>query len=170
MKLYRFSPVTIEEELREAITHIHRECHKLCQQAFGYHLPVAGNVGIFAHYEDEYRNLVSIQEEITSKENPFNDKYFRLLRPIHIEEKDGIPAAEYTHLYIRKPDPYRHHVGDIDFYMEEGAYKTLRGEMLGGKQLDCARIYPGDTHNMIELFHPDSDVLGYVNYKMMKEY
>ena len=52
MKLYRFSPIKDKAELIEAIKHIHFECFKLCKEAFDKYLPVAGNVGLFFHYED----------------------------------------------------------------------------------------------------------------------
>lgn len=170
MRLYRFSPITTQDELVAAIRYLHKECHKLCKEAFGEYLPVAGNIGVFSHYDDEYRQLVEIQQSATTEENPFNGKYFKLLKPIRVEADDDIPGATYTHLYVRKPDPYRHHVGDVDFYLEEEKYKLLYSEMQSGKRITSARIYPADTHNMIELHNPDSDALGYVNYKTMKDY
>ncbi len=170
MKLYRFSPVTTQDELVTAIRHIHLGCHKLCKEAFGTYLPVAGNVGVFSHYDDEYQQLVNIQQFVTTQENPFNGKYFKLLTPIEVGASGDVPSATYTHIYIRKPDPYRHHVGDIDFYLEKEKYKSLYEQIQRGKKVTSARIYPADTHNMIELYNPDSDVLGYVNYKTMKDY
>ncbi len=132
MKLYRFSPIQNEQELLEAIHYIHTETHKLCRNSMSKDLPNAGNMGIFCHYDEEYMKLVEIRKQLTHPSDNPDQKYFLLHNPIHIEEANGIPATTYTHLYIRKPDPYRHHVGDVDFYLEEEAYKQLKQSLLDG--------------------------------------
>ncbi len=50
MQLYRFSPTKSQNELFQAIEHIHFECYKLCKNSFGYYLPNAGNTRVFCHY------------------------------------------------------------------------------------------------------------------------
>lgn len=125
MKLYRFSPIKNKEELLEAIKHVHFECYKLCKQSFGYYLPNAGNMGIFCHYDDEYETLINIRQELTESSYNLNQKYFRLYDPIVIPATSDVPETAYTYLYIRKPDPYRHHVGDVDFYLEPEKYKVI---------------------------------------------
>ena len=62
-KLYRFSPIKNEEELLKAIKHIHFESYKLCKQSFGYYLPNSGNIGIFCHYDKEYKQLIDIRKK-----------------------------------------------------------------------------------------------------------
>ena len=57
MKLYRFSPIKNKEQLIEAIEYTHLKCLELCKKIYGKHLPVAGNIGIFCHYDDEYKFL-----------------------------------------------------------------------------------------------------------------
>lgn len=169
MKLYRFSPIKSEQELLEAITYIHFESHKLCKQSFGKYLPNAGNVGIFCHYDDEYRYLTNLREKLTESSENFNQKYFRLHKPVVIPAKDGVPETSYEFLYVRQPDPYRHHVGDIDFFLEESEYAELKREMEAGQAIPGARDFPGPHLEMVELFDPDSDVLAYVSTKMMTE-
>lgn len=170
MKLYRFSPIKNKEELFEAIKHIHFEAHKLCEQSFGYYLPNnAGNLGVFCHYDDEYETLIKIRKELTEPSDDPNQKYFTLLKPIVIPAQDDIPETTYTHLYIRKPDPYRHHVGDVDFYLEPGAYKKLKVELLAGKKMKGARVFDRPDLDMIELYDPDVDVLAYVSTEKMSE-
>src|SRR3989338_6131675 len=132
MKLYRFSPIESRVELLKAIKHIHFECHKLCKQTFGKYLQNAGNVGVFCHYDDELIVLKKIQEKIIkSSDNP-NQKYFQLNTPIVIPAQGDIPKTTYTNLYIRKPDPYRSHVGDIDFYLEPQKYKSFKKLIMTG--------------------------------------
>jgi hypothetical protein len=127
----------------------------------GKFLPVTGAIVIFTHYQDEYGYLKQLLFELTSPEEPFNGKYYRLHDPITFPENGPIPSATYTHLYIRKPDPYRGHVGDTDFYLKPTSFENEKELVANGKYKN-ARIYPGDHLNMIELHHPDIDTLGYI--------
>lgn len=167
MKLYRFSPIKTKEDLFEAIKHVHFECYKLCKQSFAYYLPNAGNMGIFCHYEDEYDNLIKIRKELTEESDNVNQKYFRLHSPIVISERGDIPETTYTYLYIRKPDPYRFHVGDVDFFLENEKYNNLKQSMIEGNKLTGARIFDRPDLNMIELYDPDVDALAYVSTETM---
>ena len=151
----------------EAIKHIHFECHNLCKQSFGYYLPNAGNIGVFCHYEEEYQRLIEIRKELTEVSDNPNQKYFRLYEPIIIPAQGGIPETTYTYLYIRRPDPYRHHVGDLDFYLEPEKYTKLKQSLLGGKKVRGTRIFGRADLDMIELFDPDVDALAYVSTKQM---
>lgn len=169
MKLYRFSPIKNEAQLLEAIKHIHFECYKLCKQSLGKNLPNAGNVGVFCHYDDEYIKLTKIRERLTEKSNNVNQKYYQLHEPIIIHKKGDVPETVYTFLYVRKPDPYRHHVGDVDFHLEPEKYKKLKQAMLKGKKVKGARVFERPDLNMIELFDPDVDALGYVSTEKMSE-
>ncbi|KKU19545.1 MAG: hypothetical protein UX31_C0005G0037 [Candidatus Nomurabacteria bacterium GW2011_GWA1_46_11] len=169
MKLYRFSPIDDETELKKAIEHIHFSCYQLCKQSFGKYLPNAGNIGVFCHYEDEYKTLTKIREKLTEPSDNFNQKYFRLHKSIIIPAKDDILETTYTHLYVRKPDPYRHHVGDLDFYLESEEYVELKRSLLDGKEIKGARVFERPDLDMIELYDPDIDALGYVSTKKMTE-
>lgn len=169
MKLYRFSPIQNEKELMEAIKYTHFECYKLCKQAFGKYLPNAGNIGIFCHYENEYKLLTEIRERLTESSDNINQKYFRLHKPIVVPAKEGVPETIYTYLYIRKPDPYRAQIGDVDFYLEPQKYKKLKEEMLNGKVMKGARLFDRPDLDMIELYDPGSDALGYVSTEKMTE-
>ncbi len=167
MQLYRFSPIQSSEELFKAIEYIHFACFALCKQSFGRYLPIAGNVGVFCHYDDEFELLINIRIKLTKPSNNPNQKYFELYKPIIIKAKGDVPKTIYTHLYIRKPDPYRYHVGDIDFYLEQDKYNTLKKNLLLGKKLEGARVFERVDLDMIELYNPDIDVLAYVSTKIM---
>ena len=169
MKLYRFSPIESKEALLEAITHLHFACHKLCFASFGRYLPVAENIGIFCHYQAEYEFLIQLREELTIASSNWNQKYFELQEPITIPETNDIPSATYKYLYVRKPDPYRHHVGDIDFYLPNTEYQSLKEQFHAGNPLPGARIFPEDRLDMIELHHPNNDGLSYVSNVTMTE-
>ncbi len=169
MKLYRFSPIQSKEELANAIHHIHSESYKLCKSALGKYLPNAGNIGIFCHYDEEWEFLTEIRKKLTADSANFNQKYFKLHEPIVIPATEGIPEAKYEFLYIRKPDPYRHHVGDLDFYLEQEEYESLKNSMLKGKNVEGARVFDRPDLDMIELHNPDVDVLAYVSTEYMTD-
>ncbi len=88
----------------KAIEYTHFACFELCKKAFGKHLPVSGNIGIFSHFDDEFVLLTKIREELTDMNDNWNQKYFRLHNPITFSAKDDIPETTYTYLYVRRPD------------------------------------------------------------------
>lgn len=169
MKLYSFSPIKSKEELFEAIRFVHFSCYKLCKQSFGKYLSNAGNVGVFCHYDDEYEYLTEVRKELTESSENVDQKYFYLHEPIIIPAQKDVPGTTYTYLYIRRPDPYRHHVGDVDFYLEESEYMKSKTEMINGKRIKGARIFDRPDLDMIELYDPDVDALGYVSTNKMTE-
>lgn len=169
MKLYRLSPIKSKEELLKAIEHIHFACYELCKQSFDKYLPNAGNMGVFCHYDDEYNFLTKLREELTEPSDNIDQKYFRLFEPINIPRKGDVPETVYTYLYIRKPDPYRHHAGDVDFYLDNAAYSELKKSLKDGKVIKGARVFPRPDLDMIELYDPDIDALGYVSTSRMTE-
>ena len=169
MKLYRFSPIQNQDELLEAIKYIHFACYKLCKQSFGEYLSNAGNMGIFCHYDDEHTRLVEIRKQIARPSDDPNQKYFELHEPIVIPAQDDVPETTYTHLYIRKPDIYRAQVGDIDFYLEQSEYDKLKRSLIDGAEIKGARVFPRNDLDMIELYDPDVDALGYVSTNVMSE-
>jgi hypothetical protein len=169
MKLYRFSPIQNQDELLEAVKHVHFACYELCKVSFGKYLPNAGNMGIFCHYDEEYKKLVNIRNQIAKPSDDPNQKYFELYEPIVIPAQDDIPETTYTHLYIRKPDIYRAQVGDVDFYLEQNEYDALKSGLVSGKQIPGARIFPRNDLDMVELYNPDIDALGYVSTNTMSQ-
>lgn len=169
MKLYRFSPILNKEELIEAIKHTHLECMKLCKQSLGKYLPIAGNIGIFCHYDSEYETLIKIREELTENSENFNQKYFLLHEPIVIPAQNDVPETIYTYLYIRKPDQYRAQVGDVDFVLSDQKYVELKNSLLNGGKINGTRIFDRPDLDMVELSDPDLDALAYVSTKAMTE-
>lgn len=166
MKLYRFSPIQNEAQMMEAIKHIHAACNALCLQSMGRYLPVAGNIGVFCHYEDEYIFLKKLQAELADLSKSVYGKYFRLQKPIVIEAQGDIPKTTYSYLYIRKPDPNKYQVGDVDFYLEPDNYVQLKQSVLDGKEIKGARVLPNRPDlDLIELYDSKVDVLGFIGDK-----
>lgn len=161
MKLYRFSPISSYEELVRSVSHVHVESLALCKQTFGEYLPVVGSIAVFTHSEEEFAFLTELLETIAFAETPFNGKYHRLKTPITVDE-GGVPSGTYTHLYIRRPDPYRSQVGDADLYLNPERYHAEKQRVSNGL-VKGARVFPEARLDMIELYDFNSDVLAYVD-------
>lgn len=168
MKLYRFSPIRSKEELLAAISHVHFQCYKLCKHSFGRYFTNAQNIGIFCHYNDEYAFLTELRQELTETSDNIKQKYFRLHEPIVIPAQGDVPETTYSYLYIRKPDPYRAQVGDIDFYVAPDEYGKLKQSAKQNK-FPGARVFDREDLDMIELYDPDVDALGYVSTSTIAE-
>ena len=136
---------------------------------FGKYFPVAGNMGVFCHYDNEYKFLTKLREEMTEAFDNLNQKYFRLHEPIIVPAKDDIPETTYTYLYIRRPDQYRAQVGDVDFVIGDKEYIELKKSLQSGSQLNGAKIFDRPDLDMVELSDPDIDALAYVSTTAMTE-
>lgn len=166
MKPFRFSPIQDKEQMLKAIEHIHVTCHALCKQSMGSYLPVAGNVGVFCHYDDECIFLKKLQSELTDLSKSVYGKYFRLHEPIVIKAMGGIPKTTYSYLYIRKPDLQKPQVGDIDFILESEKYTQFKQSLIDGKIIKGVRTLPKRPDlDLIELYDSDNDAWGYIGNK-----
>jgi hypothetical protein len=162
MKPFRFSPIEDKTELLKALEYIHLESFRLCKKYLGYLLPIAGNIGIFCHYEDEFERLTEIRKELTDISINWNSKYFLLHTPIVIPAGNGIPETTYTYLYIRKPDASHPQVGDMDFYLEPNTYSELKQSVLSEKITKGVKIFDRPDLDLIELSDPETDVVAFV--------
>ena len=169
MKLYLFSPIKNEQELLEAIKHTHFACFELCKKTFNKYFPVAGNMGIFCHYDSEYKFLTELRKKLTEESGNLNQKYFRLHNPIVIPARGDVPKTTYTYLYIRRPDQYRAQVGDVDFVIGDKEYTELKKSLQKGSQINGAKIFDRPDLDMVELSDPDIDALAYVSTRAMTE-
>lgn len=169
MHQFRFSPISDVNQLMEAIKYIHFSCFKLCKDFFGEYLPVAGNLGVFCHYDDEFRFLTALKENMTDKSDNWNNKYFRLRQPIIVPAQKGISETIYTYLYIRRPDSQKPQVGDVDFVVKgERFAESKRLALSGHKAGKVAAEYRSDL-DMVCLSNPDIDVLAYITDTFMNE-
>ena len=166
MNQYKFSPIQNEGQLIDAIAYIHHTCHMLCKKSFGTYLPVAGNVGIFCHFDDEYTQLTTLQKKLTDSSDLIYGKYYQLYKPIAIPIQDNVPAACYSYLYIRKPDIIKYQVGDIDFYLEPIKYSKLKQSLINGETMKGTRLIPNRPDlDLIELYDLKVDAFAYIGNK-----
>lgn len=89
MKPRKFSPIENREQLLETIKYTHFRCFELLKKNFGKYLPVAGNIGIFCHYDEEYQFLTDLRKQLTVESDNWNQKYYRLAEPITISAEGG---------------------------------------------------------------------------------
>lgn len=169
MKRFRFSPIKNQEELLKAVKYIHIESFKLCNQKLGYFLPVAGNIGVFCHDDEEFEFLTGIREKLTDYSANWNKKYFRLYQPLVIPATEGIPETSYTYLYIRKNDAEHDQVGDLDFYMEPSRYKELKQSLVLGKKIQGVEILDRPDLDLIQISDTNVDVVAFIGQKTMAE-
>lgn len=149
MKLYRFSPMKSEKDLLKSVKYVVTQNTKLCEKTIGKRLKIS-YITIFSHYENEYKILEKILNKIGKYYNENNGLRVVVNKPIRIG------SNLITHIRVRKPDPYRKQVGCTDFDVNYGEFK---GQYLGSKHL---RLIERKDYEMIEFYHPDFDVLGYV--------
>lgn len=166
---FRFSPIKSKEELLKAIEYTHFTCFELCKKVFGKYLPVSGNIGIFSHFDNEFIFLTKLREELTDKEDNWNQKYFCLYKPIRFPAKGDTPEATYTYLYTRRPDPEKAQVGDVDLVIEKDRFIELKSQSLEGKEVNGVELFYRPDLDMIRLSRPDVDVLPYATTKYMYE-
>jgi hypothetical protein len=168
MKSYRFSPIENKEKLFEAIKYTHFKCFELCKNIFGRYLPVAGNIGIFCHFENEYQFLTELRKQLTIESDNWNQKYYRLHEPITIPSQEDVPETIYTYLYIRKPDQHME-VGDVDFVLDDREYDELKKSLLEGKKIKGMEIFDRPELDLIRLSDPDADTISFIGTKNIAE-
>lgn len=155
-KHYKYSPIKNSDELLDAATYVIGEMKALSKQLLGEELPVA-SVKIFAHYTEEYEELKKILHSLGELEfETYTSMYVKLHRPIAINNQ------AVNLLGIRIPDPYRAQVGCGDFIISENYASFEKKHITDDDPTRLIRKAVGHKLSMIELWHPDSDVLGYV--------
>jgi hypothetical protein len=157
MKLYRFSPIQSESDCAEALEYIDEKLRELSRLVIEEKLPI-NTLKIFAHYDDEYAFLKKWVDSIGKNDDAGSATSY------YVKPKESMvvhdDAIEY--LGIRVPDPYRSQVGCGDYVVSN--FDEFRTKYLG--KSPYIREVTHQKYQMLELFHPDIDVLGYI----VKEY
>lgn len=157
MKFYRFSPLTSSDDCLKALEYIDEKLRALSALVLDVKLPV-NTLKIFAHYEDEYSFLREWADSLgESKDEGSSTSYY-----VEPAEPMTVNDDPIEYVGIRVPDPYRAHVGCGDYVVEN--YDEIKSKYLGSSPY--IREVPHEKYQMLELFHPDIDVLGYI----VKEY
>lgn len=153
MSLYRFSPIKTEASATAALEYVHDNLRELSSLVLKEHLSIK-TLKIFAHYQEEYNFLYDWSHAIgkQDKESSATSLYVEPYSPLVIKDE----PIEY--IGIRVPDPYRSQVGCGDFEVEDFEY--FKDKYLG--KSPYIREIEHSTYTMLEIFHPDFDVLAYI--------
>ena len=153
MKLYRFSPIQNTEACLRSLRYIDEKLRELSSLIVDEQLPI-NTLKIFAHYDSEYAFLENWVNSLgMSEDEGSSTSYY--VRPTQAMTINSDPI-EYVG--IRVPDPYRSQVGCGDFVVRN--FEKLRKKYLGASPF--IREIQHQKYQMLELFHPDMDVLGYI--------
>lgn len=147
-KIYRFSPITNSRELDETFKYLTTNLENLSEKLFNERLPIT-TLKIFAHYPEEYKY---IHDLISSKGK---EASFSSETSLYVETDEIVNTYNIKYLGIRVVDPYRMQVGCGDYEIDN--FEEFKKKWLG--KSDFIRSFRED---MIEIWHPDFDVLGYV--------
>jgi hypothetical protein len=154
MRLSRFSPITSSEDCFSILEYIDKQLGELSNLVLGETPPV-NTLKIFAHYEDEYGRLRQWVDTLGPREDDLvssTSYYVKPSSPVRVNQD----LVDY--IGIRVADPYRGQVGCGDFAVDD--FDAFKSKYLGKSPF--LREMPHQTFEMLELFHPDSDVLGYI--------
>ena len=146
--IYRFSPIKNEGEIDEALAYMTLELEKLSDEVIKQVLPI-NTLKIFAHYQAEYDYLHSYVVNL-GENSPFSSDTSRYAKVARKIENHNI---EY--IGVRIVDPYRLHVGCGDYEIEN--FNEIKEKYKGTSPY--IRVFSED---MLEIWHPDFDVLGYI--------
>lgn len=116
--------------------------------------PPVNTLKIFAHYENEYIFLKEWANSIGKNEDSDSTTSY-YVRPF---EPTAINNDPIEYIGIRVPDPYRAQVGCGDYVVEN--YDEFKDKYLNTSVY--IREVAHHKYEMLELFHPDIDVLGYI--------
>lgn len=146
--LYRFSPIKDEKTFNAALEYITCELEKLSQKLFDEKLSIT-ILNVFAHYPEEYKYL----HTLVSQKGP--KAQFSSESSLYVEHSQKIVDYTIEYLGVRIVDPYRMQVGCGDYEVDN--FDEFKKKWLG--KSDFIRQFSDD---MIEIWHPDFDILGYV--------
>lgn len=145
---FRFSPITDEDTLNKAFEYVAAELRKLSLKILNEKLPIT-TLKIFPHFQEEYEYLYKLISSM-GKPAPFNSK-----TSFYSKTSKQIDENAIKYLGVRIVDPERPQVGCGDY--EINNFDEFR-EKYAGK----SKFVRDFRKDMLEIWHPDFDVLGYV--------
>lgn len=148
MALYRFSPITTKEQFETALAYTSDQLTKLAETVLQESLSPA-SLKIFAHYYDEYDRLRDLLPSYGAESSSSKTS-------LYVNASLEVEGELMKQIGIRVVDPYRSQVGCGDYAAD---YDEIAERYLGKtpyiREVDHALT-------MLEIWHPDFDVLGYI--------
>lgn len=149
---YQFSPIPNKIALTQAVVYVAEHSSQMCERIIGKTLPIH-TLTVFTHTDIEFEQLKSV---LATMGTPYNENNGPR---VTLHESITVGNNTITHLRIRHPDLERPQVGCNDFDVEN--YETFKSEYLA-KHPEYLVLIKRPEYEMIEIRHPDFDVLAYV--------
>jgi hypothetical protein len=146
---YRFSPITTKEQFKSALAYTSEQLVQLAETVLQKSLR-PDTLKIFAHYYDEYDTLRDLLSHYGPKSSISSET------SLYVDSSEEVNDDLIKWLGIRVVDPYRAQVGCGDYAAN---YSEIAERYLG-KTTYVRKVDHALT--MLEIWHPDFDVLGYV--------
>jgi len=151
-KQYKFSPIKSEAEIKAVLSYLTTQLEKLSLEIFKEKLPIT-TLKIFPHYFDEYKYLFEYVKGLGPKASFSSDTSY------YAEVDEMISGYNIKYIGVRIVDPYRLHVGCGDYELDD--FESFRK-----KHSNESELVRDFREEMLEIWHPDFDVLGYVVPKL----
>ncbi len=146
--LYRFSPIENEKVFKQVLEYLTSELEKLSQKLLKQSLPIT-TLKVFPHYPEEYAYL----HKLISKKGP--KASFSSDTSLYVQVNEKIKGHNIKYLGVRIVDPYRLQVGC-------GDYEIKNIEEFKKQNTNTSQFVRNFREDMVELWHPNFDILGYV--------
>jgi hypothetical protein len=147
-KLYRFSPIKTEEDFDKVLEYLVNELENLSLKYFEEKLPI-NTLKVFAHYPEEYDFLYKLVYKLGPKAVLSSETSY------YVNVNKKIKDYKIDYIGLRIVDPYRMQVGC-------GDYEIKNFNEIKEKFKNTSQYIREFSDDMIEIWDPDSDVLGYV--------
>lgn len=138
--------------MRRAIRYVAARSRTLIKRIAGRSLKIS-YLTLYTHRPQEYERLYAFMSELGKPEEVLDGTKFTLKVPL----RTG--AGPLKRVRIRRPDPYRAHVGAADF--DVGDYTDFRDAEMEQNQGDI-RLIQREGYEIMEFHHPDFDIFAYV--------
>jgi len=140
-----------KEDLIKAVDAIASGTSSLAKKIIGRTFPIM-SLTVFTHSEAEFELLNKVLDDLGKPYDYNNGPRVELYSPIIVDNN------QIKYLRIRKPDVERSQMGCNDF---ETNYMKFKNKYLS-KYPNNLRLIKRPEYEMIELYHPEFDVLAYI--------
>lgn len=155
MTEFRFCPIDTHKKFEEALEYVADSAGMLALRLCGERLPVS-IVKLFAHDEKEYSFLESLVRQHGQRSEVSSGMSF------YVDVSTGltIMGTGITLLGVRKPDPTKSQIGCGDYEIPD--FPNFAERVLKEQPEYAQPVENAHGLGMVELHHPDFDVLGYI--------
>jgi hypothetical protein len=155
VSLYKFSPIETQEQFEAALGYVAENVGNLAVRLCGQRMPVP-ILKLFAHYNSEYQILEGFVKRHGQKAKVSSGNSFY----VHVKSGLRVAGEPIELLGVRRPDPYRMQVGCGDYVVDD--FQGFADKVIQAQPEYARPVENAHGLSMVELWHPDFDVLGYI--------